>query len=115
MNWDEFDEIVLQMTMLAMHEGTTLSSIEGADKVKAQFIRRAERKEFPAVRYLVYLNACVVLGQKMDLLHDLMRYGLDTMYPKLTWIDKCSILEFANKSKAPYILKAFNKVVVDLL
>ena len=37
------------------------------------------------------------------------------MYPKLTWIDKCSILEFANKSKAPYILKAFNKVVVDLL
>jgi hypothetical protein len=51
----------------------------------------------------------------MDLLHDLMRYGLDTMYPKLTWIDKCSILEFANKSKAPYILKAFNKVVVDLL
>jgi len=51
----------------------------------------------------------------MDLLHDLMRYGLDTMYPKLTWIDKCSILEFANKSKAPYIHKAFNKVVVDLL
>jgi len=48
--------------MLAMHEGTTLISIEGADKVKAQFLRRAERKEFPAVRYLVYLNACVVLG-----------------------------------------------------
>ena len=51
----------------------------------------------------------------MDLLHDLMRYGLDNLYPKLNWMDKTSILEFATKSKAPYILKAYNKVVFDIL
>lgn len=48
--------------MLAMHEGTQLASIEGYDKVKAQFLRRAERKEFPTVKFIVYLNATVVLG-----------------------------------------------------
>lgn len=51
----------------------------------------------------------------MDLLHDLMRYGLDNLYPKLKWVDKVQILEFANRSQAPYILKAFNKVVIDIL
>ena len=61
-------------------------------------MRRAERKEFPTSKYIVYLNATVVLGYRMDLLHDLMRYGLDNLYPKLNWIDKTSILEFATKS-----------------
>ena len=83
--------------------------------MKAQFLRRAERKEFPTSKFIVYLNATVVLGQKMELLHDLMRYGLDHLYPKLVWTDKVQILEFATKSRAPYILKAFNRVVVDIL
>ena len=62
MNWDEFDQILLQMTMLAMHDGTQLADIEGSEQVKAQFLRRAERKEFPTSKYIVYLNATVVLG-----------------------------------------------------
>ena len=51
----------------------------------------------------------------MDLLHNLVRYGLDYLYPKLEWNDKIQILDIANRSEANYVQKAFNRVIYDLM
>ncbi len=51
----------------------------------------------------------------MKLLHTLTQYGLDTLYGKLAWHDKVQILDIANRTEAPYVKKAFNRVVIDIL
>lgn len=51
----------------------------------------------------------------MKLLHALTQYGLDSLYSKLNWHDKVQILDIANRTEAPYVKKAFNRVVIDIL
>jgi hypothetical protein len=101
-SWDEFDNILLHLAMLGMHQGG-IEKIKGFDQVQAQFRKRAERREFPALRFLVYVNASVMIANDLNLMHDLLRYGLDYIYPKLTWTDKVQILDMANRSQAPYV------------
>jgi len=48
-------------------------------------------------------------------MNDLLIYGLDTLYPRLQWQDKIQIIDMASKSNAPYVQRAFNRIVVDVL
>ena len=66
-------------------------------------MRRAQRREFPALKYIVYLNSSIIVAQDFKLMNDLLKYGLDVLYPKLQWTDKIQIIDMANKSEAPYI------------
>jgi hypothetical protein len=43
------------------------------------------------------------MAQDIQLLHELVMYGLDHLYPKLKWTDKVQILDVANRSEAPYV------------
>lgn len=36
-------------------------------------------------------------------MHNIACYGLDTLYPKLNWMDKVQILDLANRTKSDYI------------
>jgi hypothetical protein len=78
-------------------------------------LKRAERKEFPAAKYIVYLNSSLIVAQDMKLLHALTQYGLDSLYSKLNWHDKVQILDIANRTEAQYVKKAFNRVFIDIL
>lgn len=98
-----------------MDQNERISNLKGFSDVKAQFMRRAERREFPIVKYLVYLNSSVIIANDMDLMHDLMKYGLDILYSRLEWTDKVQILDIANRSDATYVQKAFNRVVIDII
>jgi len=55
-NLDEFDEILTQLQMNIMQNDGQMGQIEHLSEIKQHFKRRAERYEFPAICYLVYLN-----------------------------------------------------------
>lgn len=78
-------------------------------------MRRVARKEFPVVKYLVYLQFGALLGNDQELLDNLIRYGFDTLYPKLRWLEKVSSLEIACSLKPPYSQKLLDKVACDIL
>ena len=83
-NWDDFDAILLQLTMHSLtNEATLTADITEIDKIKGQYLRRAQRKEFPVAKFIIYLNSSVTLVQDIGLMHDLLKYGLDVLYPKL--------------------------------
>ena len=52
------------MSMLAM-EGKA-GDIEKAEEINAAFLRRAQRKEFPIVKYIVYLQYAGLLAQDAE-------------------------------------------------
>jgi hypothetical protein len=55
------------------------------------------------------------LGRDQELLDSLIRYGFDTLYPKLRWLDKVSSLEIASSLNPPYVQKLLDKVACDIL
>ena len=57
--------------------------IDQHKELTKHFERRASRKEFPAVRYIIYLNYSVVVTLNPNLIESLLRYGADVLYPKL--------------------------------
>jgi anaerobic ribonucleoside-triphosphate reductase len=60
-DFDEFDSILLQISMHYMQGGaqaTTASiatEIERFEEIQKVFVHRARQKEFPAIKYLIYL------------------------------------------------------------
>jgi hypothetical protein len=98
-NWDDFDSILLQLTMHTLNsEVDQTADITDIEKVKAQFLRRAQRKEFPVAKFIIYLNSAVTLVQDIQLMHELLKYGLDVLYPKLQWTDKVNLIDLATKA-----------------
>ncbi len=75
---------------------------ERFEEIREQYLRRVARKEFPVVKYLVYLQFGALLGNDQELLDTLIRYGFDTLYPKLRWLEKVSSLEIACSLNPPY-------------
>ena len=88
-NWDDFDDIVQQINQYVMeHQCEMPQFVEQAFKVEDHFTRRAERFEFPTLRYIHYLLfACNVQGQETTII-GLLRHGCDVLYPLLQWPDK---------------------------
>ena len=57
-NLDEFDNIILQLSMQVMQTGDIQLVQEKAEKfeeIREIYLRRVARKEFPVVKFLVYL------------------------------------------------------------
>ena len=115
-SWDDFDDIVQQALQFAMENQTPLSNfIQKHEEVVKHFERRASRHEFPALKYIIYLNfACVITvnGKTID---SLLRYGTDEIYPRLQWPDKLQIIDTCNRANMPYKQIVFNKVAMDLM
>jgi hypothetical protein len=44
------------------------------------FVRRATRREFPVIKYIVYLQFSAVVAQDQELLDSLIRFGFDEIY-----------------------------------
>lgn len=115
---DEFDNIILQLSMQVMQTGDINMVQENAERfeeIREQFLRRVARKEFPVVKYIVYLQFGALLGGDQELLDNLIRYGFDILYPKLRWLEKVSSLEIASSLKPPYAQKLLDKVACDIL
>ncbi|MFN9960007.1 MAG: hypothetical protein ACK55I_43540, partial [bacterium] len=77
---DEFDNIILQLSMQVMQTGDINMVQENAERfeeIREQFLRRVSRKEFPVVKYIVYLQFGALLGGDQELLDNLIRYGFD--------------------------------------
>lgn len=58
-NYDDFDDILLQITLYQLSRDSPLKDlgdeIDRLDDIQALFERRATNKEFPAVKFIVYL------------------------------------------------------------
>ena len=67
------------------------------------FKRRATRCEYPAIRYIIYLNFAAVIQLDGQTINTLLRYGQDELYNKLHWPDKLLLLEISNRAQAPYL------------
>ena len=115
-NWDVFDLILQQTLQYAMENQVEVKSfIDRWEDIFTHFERRANRQEYPAVRFLVYLNfACVIQlnGETVDLL---LRTGSDILYNKLHWPDKLQLLDMCNRANAPYKQNVFNKIAIDIM
>ena len=63
-DYDEFDNILLQVSMQVMQTGDLAQTelIEKIEDIKETFGRRAYRKEFATVKYLVYLQFAAVVA-----------------------------------------------------
>jgi hypothetical protein len=83
-------------------QGGSLKQIDNIDEIKDIFRRRASRKEFPIVKYIVYLKFAAVVQGDQKIISDLVRYGFDVIYEKLRWLDKVSTLEIASALNEPY-------------
>ena len=104
-DFDEFDNILLQMVMQVMHDpqGIDHKANPMYKQVLDTFLRRATRREFPVVKYIVYLQFSIVVAQDQELLDSLLRFGFDEIYEKLRWLDKVTSLEVASQLQAPYL------------
>ena len=87
-----------------MHEESLegLQQFKHFEDVRKEFLRRARRNEFPTIKLMVYLNFGMVIVQEPQLLEQLSRYGIDTLYPKLTWFDKITLADIVSKLGLPW-------------
>ena len=115
-NWDDFDDIVQQVNQYVMEHQCELQEFaERAFDVMDHFTRRAERFEFPTLRYIHYLLfACNVQGQETTIV-GLLRHGCDVLYPLLQWPDKLQILDTVNRGNMSFKQIVFNKIAMDIM
>lgn len=118
-DYDAFDNILLQLQMHVMQNmdegGLNEKKVPMLKEIKESFVRRATRKEFPSTNYIVYLRFSLMVHQDDKVLMELLQYGLDDIYNKLTWIDKTNVLEIAISMQQPYIKNILDRVAIDLL
>lgn len=99
MDWDAFDLILMQLTMLGMsgHDIKLIRELEGFDKIVTDFKRRAERKEFPTMKYIIFTHFSAMIAQENALTDFLIKYGCDVLFPRLNWVDRLALLDLADK------------------
>lgn len=93
----------------------SLDSMPHLEEVLSVFVRRAKKREFPSVRFTVYLNTAAVLARDLELVTGLCMYGHDVIFDKLEWPDKANLLDISAKVGAPFLQKVVDKICVDLL
>ena len=94
---------------------SVLESVDRLEEIKETFLRRANRKEFPTVKYLVYLQFAAVATQDQEVIDGLIRYGFDHLYAKLRPLDRISALEIAAGTQPSYLPKLMDKFACEFL
>ena len=56
-----------------------------------------------------------MVAQDQRLLEELLRYGCDTLYPKLMWQDKLAILDLVVRMQPAYKQKYMDKFAIDFI
>ena len=81
---DEFDRIILQLSMSYMMDKNKNEEFENIERIKDIYKRRVTRKEFPSVSYI-----------------ELITYGYKSIFHKLSWLEKIYSADLAIKTKHP--------------
>lgn len=97
------------------HQENMETYIDKHEEVRQHFERRANRQEFPSLKFLIYLNFACVVQMDAQVIDGLLRYGTDVIYPKLQWPDKLQILDTVNRANMPYRNKVFDKISMDIM
>lgn len=115
-DYDEFDNILLQMTMYALQgNGISEEQVGKLPEILDLFNKRATRGEFPASKFIVYLKFAFTVAQDKNVLEALVKHGFDVIYDKLQWLDKTEALHVAFMLNVPYLKKLLDKVAIDFL
>ena len=103
--------------MLTMQDPSTklIGKVQRLEEAIAQFKKRARRREFASIKYLVYVQFSALVARDVNLLEELVRYGCDTLYHKLMWQDKIMIIEMLTRLNPPYKQKFFDKFAIDFI
>lgn len=94
---------------------SVLEQVERIEDIKETFRRRAHRREFPTIKYLVYLQFSAVVAQEEELVDGLIRYGFDHLYHKLRPLDRVTALEIAAGTQPSYLPKLLDKFACEFL
>ena len=114
-DWDKFDNLLLQLAMLAMNGVKIESVIDRHKDILVHYQRRAKRREFASIKFIIYMQYATCVAKDMKMLEDLSRYGADTLYPRLMWQDKITILDIVAKMQPPYRQKYMDKFAIDFI
>lgn len=91
---DEFDSILVAISMLQMHDDE--ENFTNFDQIKAIYQRRAQRKEFPVSSYIAYLQFAVT-NKDTTMAEDLITYAYKNIFHKLPWLERIHALDIAFK------------------
>lgn len=94
---------------------TGLEELDGYEDIVDNFKRRASRKEFATVKFIVYLQFSLLVLKDPLLTDQLLRYGFDVLYPKLKWNDKAIGLEISTHIRASYKANLLDKIACEIL
>ncbi len=103
------------MQVMQTGDLSVLEQIDRMDDIKETFLRRANRREFPTIKYLVYLQFAAVATQDQEVIDGLIRYGFDHLYGKLKPLDRISALEIAAGTQPNYLPKLMDKFACEFL
>ena len=103
------------MNVLQSGDLSLLEQVDRLEDIKETFLRRANRREFAVVKYLVYLQFSAMVAQDQEAVDGLLRYGFDHLYAKLRPLDKVSALEIAANTQPSYLPKLMDKFACDFL
>ena len=78
-------------------------------------MKRSSRKEFATVNYMIYVQFSLLVAKNPELADDLLRYGFDVLYEKLTWLDRSIALQIVTSLRVPYAEKILDKIACDFL
>ena len=88
---DQFDNIIFQITNKYSTIYPEEVVIDKCDDVMAMFQMRASQQEFSSFHYNAYLRFAIHIQRQEETIDDLLRYGIDILYPKLFWTNKLYI------------------------
>ena len=97
---DEFDRIILQLSMSYMMDKNKNEEFENIERIKDIYKRRVTRKEFPSVSYIAYLQYGIIIADA-QIINELITYGYKSIFNKLSWIEKIYSADLSIKTKHP--------------
>lgn len=64
---------------------------------------------------MIYVQFSLLVAKNPELADDLLRYGFDVLYEKLTWLDRSIALQIVTSLRVPYAEKILDKIACDFL
>ena len=61
------------------------------------------------------MHFSALVSQNVNTLESLIRYGCDTLFPRLNWVDRVAIMDLIGKLEVDYMDRVFLKIALEVL
>jgi hypothetical protein len=95
-NFDEFDKILMGISLNKLQHGHE-QVFDHEDKILEIYKQRVNRKDFPAVSFLPYLQYGLTHMREKEI-NSLSIYAFATIFEKLKWVEKIEAIDVATRT-----------------